>query len=746
MSSAIFIGREIEVNRILEEIKKPHNSPDVKKIIGLHGIGGAGKTTLLNKVQEKIKEENLQLAYFRINEDIKFENLPEFVNALAKTFFCCSIPNTNNNFSKVADETTLYLQIAGKIESIFTTEEKAELNKLKEEIVEMAKQKGRRTIKFPSAFGIDLGEFQGREVDGELAARYLKELYDKQEEKIISERYKHPEDQKFFQNPFPRLTETFLSDLESSIYPSYEKIIKEGWFWDDTVNAKRNEENKPLKVLFIFDTYEKISDEISNWLLEYFLPEIDKKREIFDARFIISGREQLRLSDHHRRWDRYGKELDEFDIHRFAKNEVAEYLQKREIPQESLDDAYEQTEGLAYLLDIWADTRGKGEALVYGQAANRIFWWKDPDEKEWIKAAAFLDYYDEDSLSVFLGKENAKNAYEWLKECHEVTRSSSMKDGKFQLHPTVRKVIMKSVEQQSDEKFQDYQQKAEVYKNIMKQFPAVEHRKQLLQLSHFSNFNQLALEDIFHTDSFKLHNFAKEHPEWFAESILTFKMNSDLKELFLKYASWREQEDIKKLQNEIKEKWEQRKKELLGKIENMQNIITSREQEKQTLSVQIKSIEENINETKGIIRQNVQVKDKIEKSIQSKLFNIVSPDKTLPFIVAMAGFVMSIIAIFMQETLQIGFFIIGVILIVSGIAVFLHGKTSYKQNKQQREENTKRDLEELQNRLENERKKVNNYEKERIQLQFEMLKCSDEIDKSQHKMKEYEQVLNEPWI
>lgn len=746
MSSAIFIGRENEVKRILEEIKKPHNSPDVKKIIGLHGIGGAGKTTLLNKVQEKIKEENLQLAYFRINEDVKFEYLPEFVSALAKTFFCCSISNINNNFSKVADETTLYLQIAGKIESVLTPEDKSYLKNLHEGIVGEAKYKGSWRVTFPTYEGVGGGEIQSREKDGAEASRIRERFYHSEKERIISERYKNPEDQNFFHNPFPRLTKAFLSDLENSIYPPYKKIIKKGVFWDDTVDAKRNEKNKPLKVLFIFDTYEKISDEISDWLLVSFLPEIDKKREIFDTRFIISGREQLRLSDHHRRWDRYGKELDEFDIHRFTKNEVAEYLQKREIPQESLDDAYEQTEGLAYLLDIWADTLGKGNALAYGQAANRIFWWKDADEIEWIRAAAFLDYYDEDSLSVFLGKENAKNAYEWLKECHEVTRSSDKKEAKFQLHPTIRKVIMKSVEQQSDEKFQDYQQKAKVYKNIMNQFPAVEHRKQLLHLSYFSNFNQLALEDIFHTDSFKLHNFAKEHPEWFAESIHTFKMKSDLKELFLKYASWREREDIKKLQNEIKEKWEQRKKELLGKIENMQNIITSREQDKQTLSVQIKSIEENINETKGIISQNVQVIEKIEKSIQDRLLNVVSPDKALPFIIAMAGFVMSIIAIFMQETLQMGFFIIGVILIVSGIVVFLRGKTAYQQNKQQIEENTKRELEKLQNRLEKERTKLNNCEMEKIQLQSKMQRCSDEIDKSQHMIKEYEQVLTEPWI
>ena len=61
---------------------------------------------------------------------------------------------------------------------------------------------------------------------------------------------------------------------------------------------------------------EKLSTDINDWLLIYLLPMLEKNKDKYDFRVLISGREQLILADNNRRWDSF--KILEKDIHNLS--------------------------------------------------------------------------------------------------------------------------------------------------------------------------------------------------------------------------------------------------------------------------------------------------------------------------------------------------------------------------------------------------------------------------------------------
>ncbi|MDP2864012.1 MAG: AAA family ATPase [Desulfobacterales bacterium] len=586
MATVPFVGRKVELDKIVSELSKKSNDHTMKRIISLYGIGGAGKTTLLNKVKEKIEENGLEFGGFNVNENLKYESLPEFVNALSNSFISY-IPNSKGAFENVHNAVQRYQHIVGKIEAVFTKSEKNELGEIKKIAATAAKRKGKRKFDTPSIqigpFKINTVHYEGQELDGEAESRVWLDSYEEAKQRIIKERYKDAESQKYLMNPSEKITPILLESLRDSLYPK-------GFF-----GKRKNQDRAPIKVLFILDTYEKLKPDINDWLLKFLLPQLnDNYKNVFDYRFIISGREQLIYSDHQRRWDNYRDTILDYDIHRFTKDEVKDYLSQSQLSESLLDEVYEETDGLAYLVSIWVDTHGKGNALIIGQAANRIFWWKTEEQKEWIRAAAFKDYYDQDFLAVMLGYAKAKNAFDWLKECHEVTRPSLVDHNKLQLHTTVRRIITKATQQQSEDAFQRYTDRVKLYEDVHSLFPLISDRENVIKLCVFEHFNQVALENIYPTQGFSLHNFAKEHMEWFEELTQTFKMKTEIKTLVHQYFLLQNKSDLLACRDEIVKVWQNKKNKTNQDIEQLREDSAKMRNEIKQLSIDINDISEQI--------------------------------------------------------------------------------------------------------------------------------------------------------
>ncbi|HEY5125096.1 MAG TPA: hypothetical protein VIK14_15305, partial [Ignavibacteria bacterium] len=459
------------------------------------------------------------------------------------------------------------------------------------------------TIKVGKA-EIDLGTYQKAEKDPDRSYEAYQKEYEQEMKRIIESRYDDEYTQKYLLYPIPIINKCFLEGLKESVYP---KFI-----------FRSNKNLKPVKIIVIIDTYEKISDEINEWLLSLIKYINDYKTE-YDFRFIISGREPLLLTDYYRGWDIYKNDLLEKDIKHFNKSEIIAYLKKRNMNIGFVDEILTDTDGLPYLVEMWCD---KGNnSLNYYQAENRIFWWKNEEQKEWIRASAFLDSFNIDSLKLFF-PDNAEEAFEFLKECHEVTHLSDETSEYLSIHPIIKMVLRKSTESRSPDLYKEYNKKVELYKYIINEFPDISIRKKMFNLSLYRNVNQIAYSVISEVDAFDINDFINSNINYFKKNKHSYSMIPDYKNKFIAYKKNTEPSWVNEKLKMINDAWDKKKTELNNKIdilnknkENINNLIDNETKQIYILTKKLQELPIKLNQSE--IKQLIKNETKKDTKVKS---------------------------------------------------------------------------------------------------------------------------------
>ncbi|HEY5536998.1 MAG TPA: ATP-binding protein [Ignavibacteria bacterium] len=581
MGTSYFVSREIEINEILTELEKSYSSENLKRIINLYGIGGVGKTTLLDKIMENLCLGYHRFVFFRVNENILYKNIPVFIDELSKTIASNNL-KIDNDFRFLHEKTIFYQKAVGEIESGISPEEKKRLDDITKKMDKAIKNKGKGKwtigkFKYGDA-EFDLGSYQKNEKDVEKSYEAYQKEYEQEKKRIIESRYDDAETQKFLINPIPIINRCFIDGLKESVYP------KKIW--------RRNKDLMPVKIIIIIDTYEKISDDVNEWLLT-FMKNINSFKIEYDFRFVISGREPLILTDYYRRWDIYKNDLLEKDIKHFNTDEIIAYLKKRNLNIELVDEISYDTDGLPYLVEMWCD---KGNnSLNYSQAENRIFWWKTEQQKEWIRASAFLDSINVDSLKLFFPNDVVE-VFEFLKECHEVTHLSDKASENLSIHPIIKMVLRRSTELRSPDLFQEYNKKVELHNYIIKEFNDISIRKKMSNLSLFKNFNQISYSLLSEIDAFEINDFVNQNNIYFRKNKHSFSMLVDYRNKFLAYKKYTEPIWLTDQLRLISEAWDKKKAELSDKIDllekDRENITKSIDNDNKQIYILTKKLQE----------------------------------------------------------------------------------------------------------------------------------------------------------
>ncbi|MBM3271508.1 MAG: hypothetical protein FJZ01_28050, partial [Candidatus Sericytochromatia bacterium] len=270
------------------------------------------------------------------------------------------------------------------------------------------------------------------------------------------------EDQELLLDPLAAISRALLDDLVDFLFPQASGLL-------DLLGAKRNLAAAPFRVLLVIDSYEALDAGIHEWLLAHVLPgrrrlhaETGKRyEELVDLRLLLCGREALRDADPLRRWDGLAAHIREVDLDRFAAPEVASYLAARGLPAEQADRALADTRGLPYLLALWCDAAGTHRAVAVARAANRIYWWKTPEQVRWLKAAAFVGQVDRDHLAVMLADPaEAHDAYSWLSSNGEVAGHAA--GGGLALHAVLQDLVRAGLAQESPGELAELERRARV--------------------------------------------------------------------------------------------------------------------------------------------------------------------------------------------------------------------------------------------------------------------------------------------
>lgn len=547
-------GRTNELRTILHEIELPHADEDAKRIIAIHGLFGVGKSTLLRELMSRIQKHRSADALLSSNEDAHVKYLPEFVFQLLNSFRACQ-PDTPRFRSDETDARWMrFSQITGDLKehdasAWQSVEDRSTLRSLSE------------TMEYAPHLG------SGTPFDS-----------------TIRSRFKSSDDQRLILDTGNVVSEAFMVDLMNTFYPMTDEMTSLA----DYLNTR-----EPVKVIIVIDTFEKISASMNQWLLENFLPYCYTKRfgdfrsysspflppdayvsQFFDFRFIIAGREPLTTTDAERRWDRWRALILELHLDEFSPDLVAEFLKKEGINNlPAADVIMDATLGLPYLVALYADSlktkkSGADEQQLAARAQERVFWYKSEQQKEWIRAAAFCDWFDADTLRCFpVAHRTSREAYSYLRHSAELTRQSDSAHSKITIHPVIRKSIRIATEQESQKTAKLYSDIATTFyraSTVLQPYNAA-FREAIRNLAYFDRFDlEFALTSFIPDELNVVKELLAKSSPLIIKNINTYSLTPPIAEALMEYNRWYDQDVFEAKCGQVTSIWKEREKSLVA--------------------------------------------------------------------------------------------------------------------------------------------------------------------------------------
>ncbi len=557
----MFIGRKNEIETICSSLEKSATDGQVKTVFGIHGLFGAGKSTLIRHIEDRIIKDCLADAIMISNEDANVRYLPEFVHQLALSFQSCTTDVHRFNIGETESRRLRFLEIIGEIQANdFALWEKVN----EENLLKIGQQSGEKT--------------GTKDIHTHNILTY---------ESAVKNQFNNPDDQRLSLDTGNVVSESFIVDLMNTFFPINSKVKS----LEDYI---RN--SPPRKIVIVIDTFEKISGAINDWLLESLLPYCFKKRfgdfrsydspylqpefavsQFLDFRFIIAGREPVSLTDKERRWDRYRSQMLEIHLGGFNEAEITQFLKSEGIPGEpNADDVKSMTEGLPYLVSLWADAQkaqrqGAEKMFLSTLAEQRIFWYKTDEQKEWIRSAAFCEWFDADALRCFpLSNENYREAFNYLRNTSELTRPNPIKATKLMLHPVIGTCVREATVQESEDVARQYTNIWQTFKEantILGEMDPGE-REIARNLAYFPRFDEeFALKEFFGSESSQAHEFLKTHSQLFKKNSATLSVTPEVEKVLTNYNKLIDRADFNEKNAKVRDIWAERKIQLESAIE-----------------------------------------------------------------------------------------------------------------------------------------------------------------------------------
>ncbi len=572
----MLIGRNKELERILQEIAKPPTAGDVRRIIAINGIFGVGKSTLLREVIAQLQQDHLVDALLYSNEDAHIRHLPEFVYQLVNSFRACkeNIPRFKS------DETdSRWMRYYELIQESDPTTKAAE-------------------VKGPAASSASTDSTS------------------------VALKGRNADDRRLLSDTGAVMCETLIVDLMNTFFP----LSVSGSA--DTRDASGRSTIQQRKIVIVVDTYEKMTTVLNTWLLEHMLlycyikrfgdfrsynsPYLSPDlfvRQYFDIRFIIAGREPLRSTDMERRWDRWQQTLLEIGLHQFKAETVREYLKSEGMDASSrVDDVMQATEGLPYLLSLWSHTKrskdnGGADQNIAVHARERIFWYKSQEQVGWITAASFCEWFDADILRCFpVCHERPTDAFVYLQKMTELSRESASNPGKWELLPIVRESINTAVRQESPEVAQEYDRIVETAYRV-RTLLSVYQPEESDALRHVAYLRHCitsdALASLWSDDVDIIERLLSTSKDLFVRHKHSYSLSPDLHEVLQRFNAIYDRTTHAQTQQKVATLWTEREAKLKAELHRHVVDIESTEREIVRLTSEHEQAESELRNAQG---------------------------------------------------------------------------------------------------------------------------------------------------
>lgn len=364
------------------------------------------------------------------------------------------------------------------------------------------------------------------------------------------------------------------------------------------------------KFLFILDNYDAAAGTINNWIfndltclfdsyfneLTYFssqkFPDI-KISDIFTFKFIISSREYFEIKSPY-------VEQTSITLKPFDKFEVLKYFISKNIDiQESLDFVYTFTNGIPFLLSLVSETvlLSDGEVSDYSQiesiAIQRAFNYLTEDQKDYIRAASFLDEFDEEALEFLpLIKDDYRKAFKFLSNTNEFCEHNAK--NKISIKKFIRSLVIRDLRNESPTTAKNFELISQLYNNYNNLFKVFEPEERIIirMLSYFRCFDKIfAIEEVFGENASTARKIIDKYPILFTEKNGLYFVEEKISDSVLALEEISQTNLYDKTMLKIKSSWSKY-------VESLQKELQTNNKELQEFIKNIEELKNQENEVK----------------------------------------------------------------------------------------------------------------------------------------------------
>ncbi len=373
--------------------------------------------------------------------------------------------------------------------------------------------------------------------------------------------------------------ESLIVDLMNMFFPNTEKYTSFDKYLE-TISS-------PVKILFVFDNFDRIAYSVFNWLSEYFLPtclqskfgdfiafnvrESEKElfiNQFFNFHFIISNRVDPSLNDFFPFFSKNFDLIQKFELTLWNHDESLSYLQSQKLPENiNYEDIIADSFGNQFLMDMFihekqSEIKEFDKKSVYNKIIKKYLDGKTPNQADSIKLASLVESISIKDLRSFPALFD-KYTYSWnfLLFLNDLTE---MKDQKLTFRHPFNQIFKFVFADSRKQEIIESMNLFTILETINDLIPNLtdDELKIIRSLAYFENFDyDIAIESAFLDKASDAKIFVQKHSSLFFKHLHTHSLKGDIRNVLMKLNNIIDKDKLDAKNNLVKSIWNKRLKE-----------------------------------------------------------------------------------------------------------------------------------------------------------------------------------------
>lgn len=433
----------------------------------------------------------------------------------------------------------------------------------------------------------------------------------------------------------------------------------------DALDSDAEETEDPdakVQIIFALDGYDLTADTARSWFqrnLEY----LNRPRSKNFSLAVLAGTEESleKSPDLGVYWAELPYRLSNITLGPFTLKETIELVAKSGLSDVDPKAIFEKSKGnLRKIVETLQSlkTAGAEESLKWVENLLRN---RNASQRNWMLWTALLESCTPEGLSIFCNREEAREAFNWLKHFSGL-KLAPIENG-YRLDGNQGEALRLWYERSQPESFRKAKEQAHQFAEVARAVGSPKERNILALLSLFRYFNADAIKAVFDPPVDEILAFVESRPDLFDKTGFNYRLSPEYQRIATEYRKLVPPTNFQTLKQRVADTWERVRGDIVNEIQSMEEKAKSKESS-------IKDIDKAITG----VRKDIKLHEKIRKSPidAQQEENVPTPTKypmTVGILWEGVGIGLLYFSILSPSKISVVYSLIGIILIIFGLFI-----------------------------------------------------------------------------